>query len=160
MTAENDHRWYDEPDPTGQTSSAERGLRFECTSCGNCCSGPPGYVNFTDDEAKAMASAIGVSDDEFWNTYTHDTTEGRSLTEVPGPNGHDCVFLDRESQPGKALCRVYEARPEQCRTWPFWGSVVRTPRTWASAARGCPGMNQGPLHAPEHIRLTVNRVEM
>ena len=38
------------------------GLRFECSRCGNCCTGPPGAVWFTRDEGKAMAAAIGVTE--------------------------------------------------------------------------------------------------
>ncbi|MCE2883241.1 MAG: hypothetical protein LW636_12925 [Planctomycetaceae bacterium] len=46
------------------------GLRFECTQCGNCCSGPPGAVWFDLDEAEAMARAVGVSLEVFLERYT------------------------------------------------------------------------------------------
>ena len=36
------------------------GLRFECTQCGNCCSGGPGAVWFTSEEAGGMARALGL----------------------------------------------------------------------------------------------------
>ena len=32
------------------------GLRFGCTQCGNCCTGPPGAVWFTAEEGRAMAA--------------------------------------------------------------------------------------------------------
>jgi hypothetical protein len=147
--------WYDAPDPTGRTRTGEWGLRFECTMCGNCCTGPPGYVLFTDSEADAMATDLGITRAEFDAEYTHDSPEGRSLTERRTPHGYDCVFLDRETTPGKALCRVYRSRPGQCRTWPFWKENLRSPRHWRAAARTCPGIDQGPLHPPEKITLTV-----
>ena len=39
---------------------------------------------------------------------------------------------------GKALCKLYQARPTQCRTWPFWQEVVESAETWDQAANGCP----------------------
>ena len=148
-------RWYHRPDPTGQTSTGEVGLRFECTQCGNCCTGAPGYVLFTDDEAKAMAEQLGVDRPTFEREYTHRTLRGRSLREVETEHGHDCVLLDRQTQPGKALCRVYRARPAQCRTWPFWNDNIRSRRSWERASRTCPGMNTGQLHEPRFIELRL-----
>lgn len=152
--------WFDRPDPTGKTETGERGLRFECTMCGNCCTGPTGYVLFTDDEADAMAASLGLGRDEFFAKYTRETMLGRSLTERATVHGQDCVFLDREKVPGRAVCGLYEARPAQCRTWPFWTSNLRTRRDWEDAGKKCPGMNQGPLTGPETIRVTRDRVEI
>ncbi|MEM7629555.1 MAG: YkgJ family cysteine cluster protein [Planctomycetota bacterium] len=158
--------WFDRPDPSSE--SGERGLRFSCTSCGNCCSGAPGYVAFTDAEGRAMTQRLGIDIAEFTARYTHLTPEGRSLREVRTPDGvqgrggssYDCVFLDRQTVPGKAICSVYEARPEQCRTWPFWKSVIRSERAWKAASRGCPGIDTGPLHSPDFIRMTRERVDI
>ena len=131
------------------------GLRFECTQCGNCCTGAPGYVRFTDEEGDAMAETLGLSRERFDAAYTRGTPAGRSLTEVETEHGHDCVFLDRVSEPGKALCRVYRARPGQCRAWPFWPENLRSERSWRRAGRGCPGMDQGPLHSERVIRVRL-----
>ena len=148
--------WFDRPDPTGLTSTGEVGLRFECTMCGNCCTGAPGYVHFTADEAEAMARELGVTIAQFFERYTHETPTGRSLQERETEHGFDCVLLDRESVPGKALCRVYRARPSQCRTWPYWRDNARSLAAWKRAMETCPGMNRGPLTPPDVIRLTVS----
>jgi len=147
--------WFDRPDPTGDTSTGERGLRFACTMCGACCSGPSGYVGFTPAEARAIARRLGLAEDEFLRRYTTDTPAGPSFIERRSEHGLDCVFLDRETIPGRAICSVYEDRPSQCRTWPFWVGNLRSPNHWRSAGRTCPGINTGRLHAPETIRLTV-----
>jgi Fe-S-cluster containining protein len=55
----------------------------------------------------------------------------------PGPD-LPCSFYDEEEG-----CRIYSARPTQCRTWPFWPEVVRRERSWERAARGCEGMDRG-----------------
>lgn len=149
--------WYAQPDPTGKTETGEVGLRFSCTQCGNCCTGAPGYVLYSEAEAGAMAAELRLSRAEFDERYTHETPEGRSLTETRTAFGFDCVFLDRETEPGKALCRVYGSRPSQCRTWPFWKENLRSARHWASSGRTCPGMDTGRLHGPRAIELTVER---
>jgi len=151
--------WFDEPDPTGQTDTGETGLRFECTQCGKCCTGPTGFVLFTDTEAKAMAKDLGITDDEFYEEHTRETIVGRSLKETVTKHGYDCVFLDRDKD-GKALCNVYKTRPEQCRTWPFWRSNLESLEAWEEEAEDCPGMNEGPLHTTKQIRLTRDRVDI
>ena len=78
-----------------------------------------------------------------------------SLRELDTEDGYDCVFLDRTSRPGKALCGIYEARPAQCRSWPFWPEMLETEGDWDLARRTtpCPGMNQGPVIPIEDIRI-------
>ena len=146
MSRDGREEWFDRAGARtgrGDAEAGDVGLRFECTQCGHCCTGAEGYVNFTDEEAEAMAHELGVSFDEFLRLYTHDTPEGRSLTERPTEHGFDCVFLDRESSPGRALCRVYRCRPTQCRTWPFWASNLTSEHAWRRAAIECPGIDRG-----------------
>lgn len=141
--------WFDSPQPGEQRP----GLRFACTLCGNCCTGPEGYVLFSPDEAAALASHLGLSLDEFTARYTKSTVLGPSLSEVQTPNGFDCVFLDRTSIPGKAVCGVYRHRPAQCRSWPFWPRLLKSRDDWDRASRSCPGINKGNLIPPEEIRV-------
>lgn len=153
--------WFDRADPTGRTDTGERGLRFACTQCGNCCSGLPGYVGFTEAEGRAIAARLGLEYGRFLDDYTRQTPEGRSIKDIrrAGTPSWDCVFLERDAR-GRALCSIYEDRPAQCRTWPFWPSVVASRASWERAASGCPGINTGPLHAPGAVRLTRDRVEI
>lgn len=152
--------WFAKPDPTGETDTGEVGLRFTCTQCGKCCTGPTGFVLFNDREAGAMARDLGMSKAAFYERYTRDTSEGRSLNENRTAHGYDCVFLTRDEETGKTGCSVYGSRPEQCRTWPFWDSNLRGKRAWERASAGCPGMDQGELHRPAYIRLTRDRIEI
>ncbi|MBL9141561.1 MAG: YkgJ family cysteine cluster protein, partial [Phycisphaerae bacterium] len=46
------------------------GLRFQCTMCGNCCTGPEGVVLFTADEGRAMADKVGMPESEFLAAYS------------------------------------------------------------------------------------------
>jgi Fe-S-cluster containining protein len=127
--------------------------------CGNCCSGPEGYVLFTDDEAQSLAARLGVSVAEFIRDYTKKTPLGRSLAERRTSHGLDCIFLDRDKIPGKAVCGVYEDRPAQCRTWPFWTEIIATRQTWERTKRTCPGLDKGSLIPPDQIRILRAKVK-
>lgn len=156
MSYQNPQDWFNDTDPTGRGP----GLRFQCTLCGNCCTGPEGYVLYTPDEGRAIAARLGIPFEDFVRDYTKDTSLGKSIKERPTAHGLDCIFLDRSTIPGKAVCGIYQDRPAQCRTWPFWKSVVKSPHTWQQAGRNCPGLNTGPLIPPEQIRILRDKVEM
>lgn len=119
------------------------GLRFTCTRCGNCCTGVPGYVWINDDEIDAIAKLRGETRGEVVALYTRHDREGVTLREKA--NG-DCVFYDKT-----AGCTIYEVRPRQCRTWPFWESNLRSPKAWQRMQGGCPGAGQGELIPVEEI---------
>src|ERR1043165_2532419 len=149
MTSSTATEWFDSPDP----ETGKPGLRFKCTMCGTCCTGPEGYVNFTEAEGKAIAKRLKISYDEFNREYTKTSPFGPSLKEKRSSRGLDCIFLDREKIPGKAVCGVYEDRPGQCRTWPFWPGLIQSRKDWERAKTACPGIDSGPLIPPEKIRI-------
>jgi len=130
----------------------EAGLRFECTRCGNCCTGAPGYVWVNAEEITAIAAHRGESEDETTQLYTRAVGSRRSLREKA--NG-DCVFFDRSKG-----CTIYPVRPRQCRTWPFWESNVVTREAWEHTCEVCPGSGKGELISAEEItrRLNVIRI--
>lgn len=120
-----------------------QGLRFSCTQCGNCCSGPPGVVWFNDDEAAAIAARLGITRFDLLDRYCEKIGSRWSLREVKTEHGLDCVFLRRDAATGKATCGIYEDRPTQCRTWPFWPELLKSRRAWEAAAKTCPGIRDG-----------------
>lgn len=120
------------------------GLRFECTQCGDCCSGSEGYVWVNQEEIDGMANRIGMDSVAFEERFVKRVGVRRSLKERPGG---DCVLLDPQTR----KCTAYEERPRQCKTWPFWQSNIRTPEAWAEAAQACPGCNKGNLVPLEQI---------
>lgn len=112
------------------------GLTFACQRCGNCCGGAPGYVWVSAEDIRVLAAHLGLDEAAFRQRYTWRVARrGVSLLEKPD---HDCVFFER----GRG-CTVYDIRPRQCRTWPFWRSVVDNPASWDFAAQSCPGIGQG-----------------
>lgn len=105
------------------------------------------------EEIKAAAAKVGMEVGEFMVRYVHKVPEGLSLNERETEHGMDCVFLDRESMPGKAVCGLYEARPLQCRTFPWWPENLKSENTWKRTARGCEGIGRGPVVRIEEIRI-------
>lgn len=121
-----------------------KGLRFSCTGCGDCCTGAPGYVWINKAEIEALAAAMGIDVEEFQRRYVRKVGIRKSLIEWA--NG-DCVFFDGKSR----TCQVYDARPRQCRTWPFWHSNLTSEVTWKDTADRCHGCNRGRVVPLEQI---------
>jgi Fe-S-cluster containining protein len=122
----------------------QQGLRFECTQCGDCCTGAPGYVWVNDEEIVTLAKTLDMAADDFEARYVRRVGTRKSLIEFD--NG-DCVFFDGKLR----KCKVYQARPRQCRTWPFWDSNIRTPQAWKKTCQVCPGSGSGKLYSVEEV---------
>ena len=50
---------------------------------------------------------------------------------------YDCIFWNNGG------CEIYEARPLQCRSYPFWKPFLINKQSWDGEALSCPGMNNG-----------------
>ena len=122
------------------------GLQFECTQCGACCSGEPGYVWVDDEEVSAMADEMGLETEAFAKKFVRQVGSQQSLIEYPDG---DCILLD----PVTRMCTVYESRPIQCRTWPFWDSTLEKKRDWKETCEVCPGAGKGRLYTLEEIEI-------
>jgi Fe-S-cluster containining protein len=123
------------------------GVRFECTGCGNCCTGAPGYVWVTREEIRRIARFMDRDDDWLGPDILRHVGFKYSLAER---NNGDCVFLE-PARSGQRGCRIYPVRPLQCRTWPFWTINLKNPAAWAQTAENCPGMNNGKTFSCEQI---------
>lgn len=105
-------------------------------------------------EIAAIAAVTGDNDiAEFEKKYVRRVGIRKSLVEFA--NG-DCVFFD----PEKRNCTVYDARPRQCRTWPFWDSNVRSKRAWKETCAVCPGSGTGTLHQLVEIEASRKVVKV
>ncbi len=122
------------------------GLKFKCSQCGDCCTGAPGYVWVNKAEIAALAALRDQDVAAFEKEYVRNVGIRKSLHEFP--NG-DCVFFDGESR----KCTVYEARPRQCRTWPFWESNLKSPEAWEETCAVCPGSGKGRVYSLEEIEV-------
>jgi len=130
----------------------DKGLRFSCTQCGNCCRnhGEYSYVYLAEADVAAIAGQLNLERDEFLAAYCREEDGWVSLRmDQPA-----CPFLREDNR-----CGIYAARPKQCRTWPFWAeNLVKA--TWDGPVRECcPGIGQGELVSAEEIERTAHETE-
>ncbi|MCE3009792.1 MAG: YkgJ family cysteine cluster protein [Proteobacteria bacterium] len=127
----------------------KEGVRFECQGSGKCCTshGEYGFVFLTLDDRRIMAKHLGISTSVFTRKYCENKNGVFHLIE--DPKNTDCMFLKDKK------CSIYEARPTQCRTWPFWPEVMNA-KTWKKEVMSfCPGVGKGPLIPAEKIKKTL-----
>jgi hypothetical protein len=128
------------------------GLAFQCTACGKCCRNHGegfAYVFSTRAERQALAGRLGVSLAEFERQWCERIDGQLSFKS----RGDACTFLD-----GRGRCTVYDLRPRQCRTFPFWPELLVDRDTWErDVASFCPGAGQGKVHDLAAIRTTMKR---
>jgi Fe-S-cluster containining protein len=104
-------------------------------------------VFLSEKDLNKLALELNMDNDSFLSAYCRWVQRGQevellSLNEKPN---YDCIFWN-------SGCTVYQSRPLQCRTFPFWESILCSAKAWESAAGSCPGINSGPLRSYEDIK--------
>jgi len=138
---------------TDDTPWYRDGLCFSCTQCGDCCTGAPGVVWVTDEEIAEIARVTDKPVGEIRLMHTRIVNGRVSLREHA--NG-DCIYFD----PKQRRCTIYEARPTQCKTWPFWPSHLKSPETWKQVERECPGAGTGEFYSLEEVERIAAEMEI
>jgi Fe-S-cluster containining protein len=122
------------------------GVRFGCNACGKCCVNHGEGFDFvfsTRVERKRIAERMGISLRRFEAEYCERVAGRLSFISA----GQACVFLE------DGQCSVYEQRPKQCRSFPFWPELMESRSTWdKDVASFCPGVGKGELHSFADIR--------
>ena len=98
--------------------------QFSCSGCGECCRWI-GAVLLEGFDLPRLAAHLGLSAQEFIDRHTRLAHNRRQLALLDQADG-SCAFLEGDR------CSVYEARPEQCRTFPYAWSVPE----------GCPELDK------------------
>ena len=123
-----------------------RGLAFMCAKCSSCCRGAPGYVFLSKADLSRLLEGLHLDLPRFFREYCSlvDTGIGLSLSLAEKAN-YDCVFW------AEGGCSIYEFRPLQCSTYPFWSGIVDTFEGWKSESAHCPGIGRGELVSRSYI---------
>lgn len=93
---------------------------FACRRCGACCRWP-GSVLLAEADIAAAAAALGLAEAEFIARHAVLARNRAQLTLREQPGGA-CEFLD-----ARGRCRIYAARPRQCRDFPGRWRVAGCP---------------------------------
>jgi uncharacterized protein len=122
------------------------GLKFSCKRCSSCCRYESGFVFLSEKDLNKMTFITKMDNNSFIGAYCRwvNDWKGKQVLSLKEKSNKDCIFWD-------SGCMIYDARPVQCVTFPFWESVVSSEYNWKAASSGCPGINNGELHDGEKI---------
>jgi Fe-S-cluster containining protein len=111
--------------------------------------GTYGYVYLSLSDRRRMANLLGLKCNVFTRRYCNKTND---LFHLKSPE-KDCQFLQG------SRCSVYEGRPTQCRTWPFWPENLNA-RTWnREVSNYCAGVGQGKLYSSQEILKIIEEAK-
>jgi Fe-S-cluster containining protein len=131
----------------------QEGLRFECQRTGNCCKthGEYAFIYVAKADVSAMSAVLNISEAEFLEKYCAEDN-GYTIVRMDEPA---CPFLTEEN-----ACGVYQARPKQCATWPFWKENMSSSQRWNGPVKDCcAGIGKGPLHTRETMERIARETE-
>ena len=116
----------------------EDGIRFECQGSGKCCVSRKsyGFVYLSNKDLKKFSKYFKLSTKKFKEKYCQ-ITDGLVHLIEKSELGGNCIFLKDKK------CSVYNNRPSQCRTWPFWNENMNA-KVWnEDISINCPGVGKG-----------------
>ncbi|MDB2562679.1 YkgJ family cysteine cluster protein [Sulfurimonas sp.] len=88
-----------------------------CQECaGRCCTGESGYIYVSKTEVEAIAKLLKLEVKDFVKEYLFKKMYKFSIKERKNGNSYECIFYDTPTN----ACTIYDARPTQCKTFPFW----------------------------------------
>lgn len=89
-----------------------------CETCeGNCCIGESGNIWISKEEMQNLSEYLNISLDELRVKYLEKRGYKYSIKEIKlAEDNYACFFFDLK----KKQCSIYDVRPIQCRTFPFW----------------------------------------
>ncbi len=89
-----------------------------CDTCqGKCCIGESGNIWINKFEIENLSKHLNITLNDLRIKYLEKRGYKYSIKEVQlSEDNYACVFFNLN----KKQCSIYEARPTQCRTFPFW----------------------------------------
>jgi Fe-S-cluster containining protein len=90
----------------------------KCKECGGkCCIGDSGFIWVSPKEIEDISSHLKMEINLFKATYLNKIKYKFSLKEIElDKSNFACIFFDQKD----LKCTIYNHRPNQCKTFPFW----------------------------------------
>ncbi len=108
----------------------------KCDECGGkCCTGESGYIWISEDEIRSLGEYLGYKTELIKEIFLEKFGNRYSIKEKPYKGGFACIFFDEKNK----NCSIYEYRPNQCRSFPFWEHFKRN---FKELERECIGVKQ------------------
>jgi len=125
-----------------------KGIRFECQGTGKCCKSGnvDSYVYLTLEDSRKIAKHLGLSTQKFTGRYVAKSENEFHLKQLKG----HCSFLEQNQ------CSIYNVRPIQCRTWPFWPENMKKGAWEKDVKKVCSGIGKGKLYTMHEISEILN----
>lgn len=121
----------------------DQGLRFECVpGCTACCA-IPGHVFVHESEIREMANYFSMTVEDF--TQARLRHYNGDVYMFNFPDYLPCIYLTETG------CSIYQVRPIQCRTYPFWPENLSNAFVWKNQKKMCPGIDNGRMYTIDEI---------
>ena len=137
-------------------------MNFSCQdSCGGkCCSltaWEGAFVFLTKEDRQRLTRYLQKPIEEIAEFNFFDWTRFSTVKTFQWylrPGKYGCQFL----KTGK--CQVYDARPIQCRTYPYWAENLTNDGQWTEKTKkACPGIGKGILDETRAQRLLATQTK-
>jgi len=156
------------------SKALENGIEFSCQMCGTCCRGfDEGEVYVYQDDILRLTQSLNltkkselskfakqylkvINDSFFWKepgAARGKTYRFKSLGFKFADDDEHCQFLKDNG------CIVHEARPFQCRCFPFWNMLVSSRKNFINYSKKCLGLKvlNGRHYTKEEILDWANK---
>ncbi len=123
-----------------------KNIDFSCQRCSNCCRKEPGAVFLTENDVHKLAKNLNMAIENFLKECCRSLEkDGKFVAVLKEKSNYDCIFWNDG-------CIVYEDRPLQCRTYPFWPFLVEDKKMVELEKKRCKGIGiKGNLSIEEKL---------
>jgi len=119
-------------------------VRFECLLCGKCCVDHPNRkrsVVLTEKDVRMIRNKTRMIPDNFCDRHPNH----RPYLYIMRMKDGKCTFFGEDGR-----CKIYDARPLVCRTYPFSFKITEDSIIFQSDPE-CPGMGRGRYLGRNHF---------
>jgi len=107
---------------------------FECRMCGECCWGEG--ISLSKEEIRRISEFLKIGEEEFKRRYCKKKKQRYEL--LTRSSGY-CIFLKEDGE--RKICMIHPVKPDLCKKWPFFKSIISDEDEWKMAKDACPGIN-------------------